>query len=532
MSEAARRSVGLLVQTSLEGKDPAKVSEELSELAPAGVVLFRKDIERAGSAEKSVEEVRRVLKDALASTTGPLPLISADEEGGYVRRVESDRTPSAMALGASFDYGLTRKASLIIGQKLHALGINWDFAPVADVNFEPSNPVIATRSFGDNPGRVASHVVAFIEGLRTAGVLSCAKHFPGHGRSSKDSHLELPTIDADLETVLSSDLVPFRAAIQHDVDAIMVGHLYYPRIQKLEEPCSVSREIISGLLRQTLGFDGVVATDALSMKGLGERMEVGEAAVRALKAGCDLLETTSLDMAWEARHALEESLSKGNLETGRVLESAGRVEQLMQRGMAMEKSVLGAGTPKPKLFTARDYARCVTMYNQGAAFPKRGELAVVVGGSPLSPASDKLESPLSIALKRLGYYVRSSLRLEDLPRKGERYRISFAVSPNKQCVTGVLIVLRDGHMHPQWAEQVSDIVESGLPVGIIGIGTPYESSMLPDEVRYVCTYSSLEESLCAALRSLTSPSARTKPGPVRLLAHKAKKQRNLRARTK
>jgi beta-N-acetylhexosaminidase len=532
MSEVARRSVGLLVQTSLEGRDPAKVSEDLSELAPAGVVLFRKDIERAGSAKKSVREVRRALKDALASTRVPLPLISADEEGGYVRRVESDRTPSAMALGASSDYALTRKASLIIGQKLHALGINWDFAPVADVNFEPSNPVIATRSFGDNPASVASHVVAFIQGLKAAGVLSCAKHFPGHGRSSKDSHLELPTIDADLETILTSDLVPFRAAIQSNVDAVMVGHLYYPRIQKLEEPCSVSREIISGLLRQGLGFDGVVATDALSMRGLRERMEVGEAAVRAIKAGCDLVETTSLDMAWAARHSLEESLSAGELETGRVLESAARVKQLMQKGMAMKKSVLGAGTPKPKLFTARDYTRCVTLYNQGAAFPRRRELAVVVGGSSLSPASDKLENPLSLALKRLGYYVKSSLRLEDSPRRGERYRISSADSSKKQSVTGVLIVLRDSHMHPQWAEQISDIAGSGLPAGIIGIGTPYESTVLPGGVRYVCTYSSLEESLCAALRTLTSPSARTKPGPVKLLARKVKKQRNPRAHTK
>ena len=213
-------------------------------------------------------------------------LIAIDEEGGDVTRLEAARGssyPGNLALGVVDDVPLTADVAAAIAADLARAGINLNLAPVADVNTNPRNPVIGVRSFGADPELVARHVAAFVEGTQRQGVAACAKHFPGHGDTAVDSHADLPVVQGDLEAAL----LPFRAAVAAGARAVMTAHLVIPELD--EVPATVSRRILTELLREELGFDGLVITDALEMRGLSAGVGVEQGAVLALAAGADLL---------------------------------------------------------------------------------------------------------------------------------------------------------------------------------------------------------------------------------------------------
>jgi beta-N-acetylhexosaminidase len=262
------------------------------------------------------------LTSELQSERGDV-LLAIDEEGGDVTRIdagEGGSTPGNAALGHVDDLALTEAVARAIGLELAAVGVNWNLAPVADVNV-PANPVIGVRSFGDDPELVARHVGAYVRGMQSEGVAACAKHFPGHGSTEQDSHLELPTLVGDVE----AGLEPFRSAIAAGVASIMTAHIRVPGYG--DDPATVNPALIS-LLREELGFDGVVMADALEMKGLSDSVGVEEGAVRALAAGCDSL-CIGHDLHEEAVAAIEEAvldaLRSGRLAEERVAEAAGRV---------------------------------------------------------------------------------------------------------------------------------------------------------------------------------------------------------------
>ena len=255
-------------------------------------------------------------------------MISIDEEGGDVTRLEAGRGssyPGNAALGAVDDPALTERIAGAIAAELAAAGIDLNLAPVADVNSNPRNPVIGVRSFGSDPELVARHTRAFVLGTQRQGVAACAKHFPGHGDTSADSHRELPVAGGDLEVAL----LPFRAAIEADVKVVMVGHLLLPALDDV--PATLSRTIVTGLLRDELGFDGVVMTDALEMAAVSETYGVEEAAVRALAAGADTL-GLGHDLHEEAveriHAAIVDAVRSGRLKEARLVEAAARVAAL------------------------------------------------------------------------------------------------------------------------------------------------------------------------------------------------------------
>lgn len=250
-------------------------------------------------------------------------LLAIDEEGGDVTRLdaaEGGSTPGNAALGHIDDVALTEAVAREIGDALAAVGVNWNLAPVADVNV-PANPVIGVRSFGDDASLVARHVAAYVRGVQSAGVAACAKHFPGHGSTEQDSHLELPVLVGDVE----AGLEPFRAAIAAGVKTVMTAHIRVPGFG--DEPATVNPALI-GMLRNDLGFDGVVMADALEMKGLADSVGVEEGAVRALAAGVDSL-CIGHDLHEQAVDAIEtailEAIYDGRLSEERVAEAAGRV---------------------------------------------------------------------------------------------------------------------------------------------------------------------------------------------------------------
>ena len=216
----------------------------------------------------------------------------SDEEGGDVTRLEAatgSSYPSHAALGALDDVDATRRVAAAMGRRLRDVGIDVALAPVVDVNADPENPVIGTRSFGATPDLVARHGAAFVRGLQGAGVVACAKHYPGHGSTHTDSHLALPTVADPVEVLLERDLAPFRAAVEAGVRCVMTAHVVFPAYDPVDKVPATLSPVLLGLLRRELGFGGVVITDALDMKAISATVGHGEGAVRSLAAGADLL---------------------------------------------------------------------------------------------------------------------------------------------------------------------------------------------------------------------------------------------------
>ncbi|MFE9691414.1 glycoside hydrolase family 3 protein [Micromonospora sp. NPDC005806] len=276
----------------------------------------------------------------------PDVIIAIDEEGGDVTRLAhatGSPYPGNAALGAVDDLTLTRQVYASIGAELAALGITVDLAPTVDVNTADENPVIGTRSFGADPVRVAAHSAAAVAGLQSAGVVACAKHFPGHGATIADSHHELPTVDVPPAVLRERDLPPFAAVVDAGVRAIMTAHIRVPALTG-DGPATFSRAVLVDLLRQEYGFTGTVITDALEMKGAALAAGgVGPAAVRALAAGADLLCIGAKVDAELVEHVVEEivgAVEDGRLDRARVEEATGRAAELAAWTGA-------AGTPTP-----------------------------------------------------------------------------------------------------------------------------------------------------------------------------------------
>ena len=248
---------------------------------PAGVILFARDFD-------GLDELRR-LTSRLRGLARPRRLfIAMDEEGGFVSQLADHLIvpPNAMLLARGAEPGDLEWVARISGERLRSLGVDWVFAPVADIHSRPSNPVIGPRAYGTEAATVASGVAEILRGFRSAGIASCLKHFPGHGDTVLDSHLALPRCDASHTRLEARELVPFRDNL--GADAIMTAHVVYPAFDS-EWPGTFSRAIVHGMLRQQLGFGGVSITDALEMKGAAAGRPPAEAARMALEAGCDLV---------------------------------------------------------------------------------------------------------------------------------------------------------------------------------------------------------------------------------------------------
>jgi beta-N-acetylhexosaminidase len=259
----------------------------------------------------------------------PDAVIAVDEEGGDVTRLHArDGSPvlGPAALGAADDLELTRATGRAIGAELAGAGIGLDLGPVADVNSNPANPVIGTRSFGTDPGRVAAHVAAWVEGLQSAGVAACAKHYPGHGDTAQDSHLELPTVDAPLGVLERRELVPFAAAVRAGVAAVMTSHIVVPALDPAL-PATLSPAAL-GMLREGFGYGGVIVSDALDMAGASAGRGIPEAAVLSLAAGADLLclgADKDVGLVRAVRAAIVDAVRAGRLAEERLREAAARI---------------------------------------------------------------------------------------------------------------------------------------------------------------------------------------------------------------
>ena len=297
------------------GHEAAAIADAL-DVGVGGFILFG----------GTVESVRRLTADLIRRAERPL-LIASDLERGAGQQVNGlTEFPPPAALAALGDAAVVRWAGAVTAQEARAVGINWVFAPVADLDLLPENPIVQTRAFGADPTRVATYVRSWIEGCQGAGALACAKHFPGHGRTTVDSHLALPVVDASEASLRDTDLVPFAVAVESGVATLMTAHVAYPELDPSGAAATLSRPIL-GHLRTAMEFDGLVVTDALIMDGALVGRRESDAAVEAVSAGVDLLLYPKDPR--RVREALDQALAGGSLAEPRVKEALRRYERAL-----------------------------------------------------------------------------------------------------------------------------------------------------------------------------------------------------------
>ena len=290
-----------------DGLSPAW-EKDFAQFPPAGVILF------AARDFKDLDDARRVIT-RLRELARPRRLfVSLDEEGGWVSQLAGHLVvpPNAATLARAADPETIRWIAGVTARRLHALGFDWDFAPVADVHSEPDNPVIGPRAWGTTPAQVAANAGAWLAGFQGSGVAACLKHAPGHGDTRTDSHLALPVCDASAATLEAREFVPFH--VHAGADSLMTAHVVYPALDP-GVPATFSRAIVQGVLRERLGFQGVVITDALEMQGAAAGRTPAEAGLAALAAGCDLL----LYAHWNedvrrARYTMADAVVEGRID--------------------------------------------------------------------------------------------------------------------------------------------------------------------------------------------------------------------------
>lgn len=326
--------VGQLLHIGFAGPEPSKaIRAAIRRIRPGGIILFGHNLKSAGQ----IRNLNAELQHASVEASGIPLLVSTDQEGGRVFRVPEDvvpRFPGAMALGQSRNPAIARDVGFATGYFLREIGIDIVLAPVLDVNNNPANPVINTRSFGSDTDTVTRIALAHARGIRESGAIPVVKHFPGHGNTNVDSHLALPTIDHTQEELEQLELVPFKAAIDQGAEIVMTAHILFPKLDP-KRPATLSPQILEGILRKKLGFKGLIMTDAMEMYAVARRYPYDKSVRMAMLAGVDVILLTGLGSYVDTMYqSLLSGFKNGELPMSRLDEAVTRQLALkLERGL-------------------------------------------------------------------------------------------------------------------------------------------------------------------------------------------------------
>jgi beta-N-acetylhexosaminidase len=327
MPTSLQRHIGQLVVAGFAGVSlPVELRAIAREFDLGGAILFARNVE-------APLQVAEVAYDVKQLSDVP-PWVSVDQEGGRVQRLRAPFTewPALASLGRHGEPELTERFARALARELHCVGITLDYAPVLDVHTNAANPVIGDRALAEDPAEVARLGAVFIRAFQAEGVAACGKHFPGHGDTSLDSHLELPVVEHDPDRLRQVELQPFRAAIEAGVAAIMTAHVAYPALDEAA-PATLSRAVVTGLLRDEMGYDGLAVTDDLAMGAIAKHYAPVSAAVEAVAAGCDLVLLCEPDPAMQVAviEGLIHAIEDGSLPVPRVEEALARQRRARER---------------------------------------------------------------------------------------------------------------------------------------------------------------------------------------------------------
>ncbi len=506
--------------------DKAGVTELNTELTDmlkkhkfGGIILFADNIE----SDQQTAKLTGDLQKAYSTDNDKQKLfIAVDQEGGRVTRIGTGtQMPGNMALGATGDTECAKEAAKIIGSEIKSLGFNMDFAPVMDVNLNPSNPVIGIRSFSDSPEMTADFGCAFTDGLHEAGVISTLKHFPGHGDTHTDSHTGLPNIDKDLDTIRANELIPFDRCLKNGADMVMTAHIQYPEIEtetytsikdgeEITLPATLSKAVIDGILRKEMGFDGVVITDAMDMAAVSENFSPMDSARLAINGGVDMMLMPVEMHSSEGTKAMEKYISdlvktveKGEISESRINESVLRILRLKEKyGLLSEtpeteKALTGSKENHAKEWEIAE--KCVTLLkNEDGLIPvKKGKSSAVIVpyDSQLNSAKYAVQRSIDEGVLEKNAVV-SVESFEGIPEEDRESFVERTLSGN-DVIIAVSALYNSNELDPSletgWCSKMYDTLikrahEEGKKVVVLSAQLPYDAARYGSADAILCCY--------------------------------------------
>lgn len=488
--------VGQMMMVGFAGASPpAHILAWLASGRIGGVYLFARNIKSPAQVKRLVHECRRAAKHPI--------LVGIDQEGGIVARLRESfsESPGAMALGASGDAQLAEDLAFMLGTELAALGINWNFAPVADIAHQAANPSVGTRSVGGDPRLVSRMVAAQIRGFQRAGVAATVKHFPGLGNTLIDTHDALAKVSGPLDYLYQHDILPFRDAMQTDVACVMLTHVMYEALDA-ELPATLSPRVVNGLLRTELGYRGAVCTDCMEMKAITRGFGAGESAVRAVLAGVDMPLFSHTRPHQEAAYeAVLAAARSGQIPPARIDESVERICRLKGRySLDRQPALSVVACDAHRALALRAARRGTVLLKRGEALPLDGDKRRIVC---IEFAARRISDALD-AGKRGSFSIQLSSRLPQAECHTIDPRLPrFAARPTLEQLTAetdsVILLTRNAHLQPSQMKLAQRVIELAARTILICSRNPYDAGQLAGADTVICTNGDSEPSLAAAV---------------------------------
>ncbi len=480
----------------------------------ANVILFKENIESCEQLARICKEIQALVREE----TGHGAFITIDQEGGTVTRLPADavNVPGAMAIAATGDPENAYRAGLLTGRGLRALGVNFDLAPSVDVNCNPKNPVIGARSYGDTPDTVSRYAARMIQGLLDGGVLCSAKHFPGHGDTDADSHLALPCVDKSRAELDKMELAPFAAAIRAGVPAVMTTHILFPQIEPGGVPATMSRTIMTDLLRGEMGFDGLIISDCMEMRAIKDHFGTVNGIIAAMGAGVDLVFVThNTLLGGEAAGAVCEAVRTGRLDAAEMEASANRILSYKEKWVdAMQAEPFDFETARAE--SEAMLQKTITEVHRPAAG------RVGLGDSPLCVGCAAYRVSLVGNVDDGTANVFGNLLAEEL--HGEAAQMSPDPSAEEIAVlteraqrhSCAIVGTFNAYLRPGQRALIESLAAAGVPTIAVSLRVPYDLTGLPESVWSLAAYEYTPQSIRAAARVLRGETQATGTLPVTL----------------
>lgn len=497
-----KQKLGQMLVTGFPGQ---QMSDEFRALvkdyALGNVILFKYNQQT----EAQLKTLCADLNDFIEQNTGIAPLISSDEEGGVVSRLPEDmaQMPSAMAQASLRDTARVQKAAADTAAQLQSVGINFNLAPVLDINNNASNPVIGVRSYGETAEQVCRYALAVYDGYEQAGMLTAGKHFPGHGDTVTDSHLALPVISKTLQQLQELELLPFKAAIAKGIPSITIAHILFPALEAANVPATMSRAIVTGLLREQLGFGGLIISDCMEMNAIKETVGVAKGTVEAVKAGIDLIfiSHTPAEVIG-AVEALQQAVQSGEIPMARIDEAVGRILACKARYLHPQAPLAATAKAEMQGFAEQLSWDAILRSRQGEG------TGFALGQNPLFVSPLRRQTTMVANAQLADYSFAGAMQAQfggaqqlfDLdPTQQQVQQILAAAPAHSSVVLGTV----NGNIHPAQMALAEALHRAGVPLAVVALRNPFELKLLPGGVFAFALFEYAPKTVQLAMRLFT-----------------------------
>jgi len=503
----------MLGQKLIFGFQGTELSDEfkalIREYQIGNVILFARNIQSAQQLRKLCAQIQSLIMEV----TGLPAFIVIDQEGGIVSRLPFDAVtvPSAMAVSATGDPEDVRVAAEITIRQLRGLGVNFNMAPVLDVNNNPNNPVIGIRSFGDDPEKAAALGELTVRAYENSGIFCCGKHFPGHGDTNVDSHLGLPVIDKSLNELMDTELVPFRRCIEAGIPAIMTSHILFPQIEPEKIPCTMSRRIITGLLKEKLGFQGLVFSDCMEMDAIQDYYGTARGTVAAFQAGVDLAGLSStLELMWETAKAVNEAAGRGEFDLEELRASVDKIIQIKEK-MLVEPEPDVCNLPRDRTLVQEMNRKAITCCQGSVPVLDENTFFCGCGTYRSSLVGNPEESTLAFPEYMAAAFGGGAMVVSKNPENQEICAALEAAAGYRRIVLGTC----NAHLLRGQLELARRLADTGRELIVVALRNPYDIPVLPE---CACKIAAFDYSVACfeALKEIFRGGAMTGSLPVKL----------------